>query len=153
MQKCIRVAATVILKAITRYASITILCFVGVSTKIYSQKYDLIGRTWYPMSKEAVITERDPSRATIALSTLADQAWGVIESLEMVAEVQNQLMHMGFMPGAPVQALRRAPAGDPTVYAIDGSEVALRRETASLIFVVPGEPKPDPIAGPGEPAA
>ena len=87
-------------------------------------------------------TEQEQSRATIALSELPEQGWGVIQSLEMAAEVQNQLMHMGFMPGAPVQALRRAPAGDPTVYAIDGSEVALRRETASLIFVTPGEPKP-----------
>ena len=87
-------------------------------------------------------TEQEQSRATIALSELPEQGWGVIQSLEMAAEVQNQLMHMGFMPGAPVQALRRAPAGDPTVYAIDGSEVALRRETASLIFVTPGEPNP-----------
>lgn len=98
------------------------------------------------MSKEEVITERNQLRKTIALSELTDQAWGVIESLGMAAEVQNQLMHMGFMPGAPVQALRRAPAGDPTVYAIDGSEVALRRETASLIFVVPGAPEPSPAA-------
>ena len=105
------------------------------------------------MLKEAVITERDPSRATIALSELTDQAWGVIESLQMVADVQNQLMHMGFMPGAPVQALRRAPAGDPTVYAIDGSEVALRRETASLIFVVPGAPRPEPSIASGEKSA
>ena len=105
------------------------------------------------MSKEAVITERNPSPATIALSELADQAWGVIASLEMVAEVQNQLMHMGFMPGAPVQALRRAPAGDPTVYAIDGSEVALRRETAGLIFVVPGAPKAGPAPATGDRSA
>jgi ferrous iron transport protein A len=125
-----------------RRASITILGFVGVGLCIYSQKYDLIGRTWYGMSKDAVKTEQDQTRAIIALSELPEQAWGVIQSLEMAAEVQNQLMHMGFMPGAPVQALRRAPAGDPTVYAIDGSEVALRRETASLIFVTPGEPQP-----------
>ena len=92
------------------------------------------------MLRNAGNAEQDPSHITVALCDLAEQAWGVIHSLEMTADVQNQLMHMGFMPGAPVQSLRRAPAGDPTVYAIDGSEVALRRETASLIFVTPGEP-------------
>jgi Fe2+ transport system protein FeoA len=77
----------------------------------------------------------------MALSDLAEGKWGVIESLNLEPEVQNQLMHMGFMPEAPVGALRRAPAGDPTVYSIDGSEVALRRETARHILVIPGEPK------------
>ena len=34
-----------------------------------------------------------------------------------------------------MMALRRAPAGDPTVYSIDGMEIALRRETADAIRV------------------
>jgi ferrous iron transport protein A len=37
------------------------------------------------------------------------------------------------VPGALVTALRRAPAGDPTVYAVDGLEIALRHETAEAI--------------------
>jgi Fe2+ transport system protein FeoA len=44
-------------------------------------------------------------------------------------------MHMGFVPDALVTALRRAPAGDPTVYGIDGMEIALRHETADSIRV------------------
>jgi len=44
-------------------------------------------------------------------------------------------MHMGFVPEARVTVLRRAPAGDPTVYAIDGLEIALRRDTAKAIRV------------------
>jgi hypothetical protein len=32
-----------------------------------------------------------------------------------------------------VTVLRRAPAGDPTVYGVDGMEIALRRETAAAI--------------------
>jgi Fe2+ transport system protein FeoA len=42
---------------------------------------------------------------------------------------------MGFVPDALVTALRRAPAGDPTVYGVDGMEIALRRETAAAIRV------------------
>jgi Fe2+ transport system protein FeoA len=56
-------------------------------------------------------------------------------SLDLPESVQNYLMHMGFVPEAEVTALRRAPAGDPTVYAIDGMEIALRRETAEAIRV------------------
>lgn len=85
--------------------------------------------------------EEQKAGKRMALSELTDGKWGIIESLELAPDVQNQLMHMGFMPEAPVQALRRAPAGDPTVYFIDSSEVALRRETARHIYVIPGEPK------------
>ena len=54
-------------------------------------------------------------------------------------------MHMGFIPEARVTVLRRAPAGDPTVYAIDGLEIALRRDTAGSIRVR----RPDEAAPPG----
>src|SRR3974377_594179 len=39
-------------------------------------------------------------------------------ALDLPESVQNFLMHMGFVPDAQVTAVRRAPAGDPTVYAI-----------------------------------
>jgi Fe2+ transport system protein FeoA len=61
----------------------------------------------------------------------------VLIALDLPESVQNHLMHMGFVPDAEVTALRRAPAGDPTVYGIDGMEIALRHETASAIRVRP----------------
>ena len=60
---------------------------------------------------------------------------GILVSLELPDSVQNYLMHMGFVPDALVTALRKAPAGDPTVYGIDGMEIALRHETAEAIRV------------------
>jgi Fe2+ transport system protein FeoA len=60
---------------------------------------------------------------------------GVLVALDLPESVQNHLMHMGFVPDAHITALRRAPAGDPTVYGIDGMEIALRHETASAIRV------------------
>ena len=50
---------------------------------------------------------------------------------------------MGFVPDALVTALRRAPAGDPTVYSIDGMEIALRHETAGAIRVRPADHEGD----------
>jgi Fe2+ transport system protein FeoA len=60
---------------------------------------------------------------------------GVLVGLDLPESVQNHLMHMGFVPDALITALRRAPAGDPTVYGVDGMEIALRRETAAAIRV------------------
>ncbi len=71
----------------------------------------------------------------MALSELSVGQDAVVSRLDLPEEVQHHLMHMGFVPEARVTALRRAPAGDPTVYAIDGLEIALRRDTASSIRV------------------
>jgi Fe2+ transport system protein FeoA len=60
---------------------------------------------------------------------------GVVVALDLPESVQNHLMHMGFVPDEMVTVLRRAPAGDPTVYGVDGMEIALRHETASAIRV------------------
>lgn len=73
------------------------------------------------------------------LSDLKVGESGILQALDLPDSVQNHLMHMGFVPNALVKVLRRAPAGDPTVYCIDGMEIALRRETARAIRVQPGE--------------
>jgi ferrous iron transport protein A len=77
-------------------------------------------------------------RGVQQVSVLTDLRIGetaTLISLELPEAVQNYLMHMGFVPDAQVTALRRAPAGDPTVYGVDGMEIALRRETAQSIRV------------------
>jgi ferrous iron transport protein A len=71
------------------------------------------------------------------LSELEVGETAVLVALDLPAGVQNHLMYMGFVPEARVKALHRAPAGDPTVYAVDGIEIALRRETAKAIRVEP----------------
>jgi len=63
---------------------------------------------------------------------------GVLVALDLPPGVQNHLMYMGFVPDAQVKVLHRAPIGDPTVYSVDGIEIALRRETAKAIRVHKG---------------
>jgi Fe2+ transport system protein FeoA len=72
---------------------------------------------------------------SMALSDLRVGQSAILESLELPDKVSDHLAHLGFLPGANVEVLRRAPAGDPTVYRIDGVEVALRKETARHITV------------------
>ena len=70
-----------------------------------------------------------------ALSEVKVGGSGVLESLSLPEEISDHLAHLGFLPGASFEVLRRAPAGDPTVYRIDGIEVGLRRETAVHIMI------------------
>ena len=74
-------------------------------------------------------------RQVRVLSELNVGESGILVALDLPESVQNHLMHMGFVPNALVTALRRAPAGDPTVYSIDGLQIALRHETAEAIRV------------------
>jgi ferrous iron transport protein A len=74
------------------------------------------------------------SRVT-ALSDAKVGNTGIVERIDLAEEVSNYLAHLGFLPGTQVEVLRRAPAGDPTVYRIDGVEVGLRSETARHIFL------------------
>lgn len=60
---------------------------------------------------------------------------GIVESVDLPEEVSHHLAHLGFLPGTRVEVVHRAPAGDPTVYRIDGVEVGLRSETARHIFL------------------
>jgi ferrous iron transport protein A len=59
----------------------------------------------------------------------------VLDRLELPPDEARRLMELGFIPGSRVTAGMSAPGGDPRVFQVDGSEVALRRETAARIFV------------------
>ena len=44
-------------------------------------------------------------------------------------------MNLGFVPGLEVKVLRSGPGGDPRVYRVDGTEVAMRRDLSRHIHV------------------
>jgi Fe2+ transport system protein FeoA len=60
---------------------------------------------------------------------------GVLEALELPQDEARRLMELGFIPGSAVTVGRSAPGGDPQVFQVDGSEVALRRVTAARLRV------------------
>ena len=95
--------------------------------------YDQKGR-----SLRLLAFKRPPgARRVSVLSELNVGESGMLVALDLPESVQNHLMHMGFVPDALVTALRKAPAGDPTVYGVDGMEIALRHETAEAIRMRP----------------
>jgi Fe2+ transport system protein FeoA len=60
---------------------------------------------------------------------------GTVDRIALPADEAHFLMRIGFVPGAEVRFSRRAPLGDPSVYSVDGTEIALRAETARHIMV------------------
>ena len=69
------------------------------------------------------------------LADLREGEAGVIDRIELPEDLASRLMELGFLPGSSVTAARCAPGGDPRVFRVDGSEVALRRETAAQLFL------------------
>ena len=83
--------------------------------------------------------KRKPRRGLSgAVHTLADLPSGqrcILDHLELPEEIARRLMELGFLPGNEVVPARRAPGRGPRVFRVDGSEIALRQETAARIFI------------------
>jgi ferrous iron transport protein A len=60
---------------------------------------------------------------------------GVLDKLDLPDDDAQRLMEMGFVPGHSITRGLSAPGGDPRVFRVDGSEVALRRETALRLIL------------------
>ena len=69
---------------------------------------------------------------------------GVLDRIDLPGEDARRLMELGFLPGTTVTAGLSAPGGDPRVFQVDGSEIALRRETARRVIIRKPKPKKDP---------
>ena len=71
-------------------------------------------------------------------ATLVDLRRGdaaVLDRIDLPGEDARRLMELGFLPGTTVTAGLSAPGGDPRVFQVDGSEIALRRETARRMMI------------------
>lgn len=58
---------------------------------------------------------------------------GILDRLDLPEDVSRRLMELGFVPGSRIVAALSAPGGDPRVFRVDGSEIALRRDTAARL--------------------
>jgi ferrous iron transport protein A len=81
---------------------------------------------------------REREANSSALQTLAELPSGqrcIIDRLELPEDVARRLMELGFLPGNEVIPGKRAPGGGARVFRVDGSEVALRDDTAARLYV------------------
>src|SRR6516165_3725916 len=87
---------------------------------------------------EAVLQLSSNNEQLAPAATLVDLGRGdaaILDRIELPGEDARRLMELGFLPGTRVTAGLSAPGGDPRVFQVDGSEVALRRETARKLKI------------------
>lgn len=74
------------------------------------------------------------SERNVSLGRLRMGADGIVVGYSTDVGVRR-FVEMGFVPGTPVTAIRRAPMGDPIEYAVMGSRVSIRRSDADVVLV------------------
>jgi ferrous iron transport protein A len=70
---------------------------------------------------------------TIASLHIGELAYISEESLN---EIPLKLLEMGCLPGAEVKLIQLAPLNDPLYICVNGSHLAIRKETASNIQII-----------------
>jgi len=72
---------------------------------------------------------------TCSLADLPEGSTALLDDFEMSPQLAEHLMNLGFIPGIEVTVARAGPSGDPRIYRIDGTEIALRSDLARRIVV------------------
>ena len=71
-------------------------------------------------------------------SSLSDLEVGeraIVGEMELAPSLAEHLMNLGLVPGFEVMVARSCPGGDPRVYRVDGTEIAMRRDLSRHIRV------------------
>ena len=74
-------------------------------------------------------------RPTAVLADLMVGSRARIVAVDGDAILADRLRELGFCAGTEISLERRAPLGDPVVYRLRGTRIALRRSEAGLIKV------------------
>jgi ferrous iron transport protein A len=69
------------------------------------------------------------------LADLRSGEEGILDRIDLPEEIARRLMELGFLPGNSIISARQAPGGGARVFQVDGSEVALRHDTAARLFL------------------
>ena len=77
------------------------------------------------------------SHKTIQLNDLAIGGSGRVVNVSCEQELKRRLLEMGFCNGARVEAVRKAPLGDPVEYRLRGYHLSLRSDQARHICIRP----------------
>jgi ferrous iron transport protein A len=79
--------------------------------------------------------KKDRNRKAGALADLRVGESAILSELQLSPPVAEHLMNLGFVPGLEVTVARSGPGGDPRVYRVEGTEVAMRRDVSRHIHV------------------
>jgi ferrous iron transport protein A len=112
----------------------------GVNVEVLERKHDLRLRLHGNVVPLAGAAARHvfvvPAPALpVPLGELPDGSRARVAEVQGGGKHQRRMLDMGFVPGAGVAVIRKAPLGDPIEYRIKGTAVALRREDADTVLV------------------
>lgn len=79
--------------------------------------------------------KREAKKPARNLTDLKRGESAILDRLDLPDDDAKRLMELGFLPGQAVTPGHSAPGGDPRVFRVDGTEVALRRETAAKLIL------------------
>jgi ferrous iron transport protein A len=72
---------------------------------------------------------------TLRLADLTPGTSAIVTAICGASRIASRLMEMGFVPGAVVEVLRRAPFGGPVQYRIHGVSISMRPTEAACVSV------------------
>jgi ferrous iron transport protein A len=81
------------------------------------------------------LSGKNKASAKRRLSDLPKGQEAVLQHIDLPHDLAHRLMELGFIPGMRIAAGHSAPSGDPRVFRVDGTEIALRRETAQHLYI------------------
>lgn len=86
------------------------------------------------------VSDVSTAEPTITLADLGRGRRGIVTHVDasVDASTARRLFDLGFAPGAIITVQRKAPLADPVIFEIAGFQIALRREQAKLVGVIPG---------------
>ena len=113
----------------------------GVDVEVLDREFDLLrlrlDRNIVPLALAAarhVFVMPAPALA-VQLDELPVGSRVRVVEIEGSGRHQRRMLDMGFVPGAEVAVIRKAPLGDPIEYRVKGTAVALRQKDACSILV------------------
>jgi ferrous iron transport protein A len=81
--------------------------------------------------------ESPMSPESVRLADLREGDHAVLAGMNLPHHTAEHLMCLGFIPGVEVTVGKSGPGGDPRVYNVDGSNVALRSDVSANVAVIP----------------
>ncbi|MDB5047361.1 MAG: feoA [Fibrobacteres bacterium] len=89
------------------------------------------------INREPVVagTETAGAESGVALDSLKPGEAGTILHISAEPALKLHLMELGFVAGSAISFLMSTPFGDPNIYALRGTSIALRKSEAKCIRV------------------
>lgn len=81
------------------------------------------------------------SEAEVSLSELVPGQRAVVSGLQTDGDIYRRLLDLGVVIGTDIEAVFSSPSGDPVVYQVRGTQIALRKRDADLVKVQFGPPE------------